>query len=48
MAKVLGCAQVAKMVLFEGPEEECLAFCEDYGWVYTDENEFVWDLEIDD
>lgn len=29
-------------------EQEAVDFCEAYGWEVKDENEFVWDMDIDE
>lgn len=29
-------------------EKEAVEFCEMYNWEYTDENTFVWDMEIEE
>lgn len=29
-------------------EDEAEEFCDDHDWEYTDENEFVWELEIEE
>ncbi len=37
-----------KMKVFSGDFDECKAFCKAMNWEYTDENNFLWDLEIED
>ena len=48
MPRVLMTSGSVKEQVIEGTLEECLEFCEDMHWELTDENQFVWDLEIDD
>lgn len=37
-----------KHELFSGNYDQCKAFCEECNWSFMDENEFVWDLEMED
>lgn len=37
-----------KHELFSGNYDQCKAFCEECKWSFMDENEFVWDLEMED
>lgn len=48
MAKVLMVSNGVKFQVIEGTPEECQEFCEAYNWELVDENQFVWDLVIDD
>lgn len=34
--------------IYSGTWDDCKDFCEDREWSYTDENRFVWDLEMED
>ena len=36
-----------KHEIYSGSAEECTQFCEENNWVFRDENQFEWDLEID-
>ena len=40
-------AQTAKTVFFRGTLKECEELCSLYEWELTDENQFVWSLEIE-
>ena len=40
-----GCLKF-ELTTFE-TEQEAIAFCEAYGWEYTDEHEFVYELSLD-
>ena len=48
MPRVMMVSNSVKSQVIEGTMEECREFCEDMHWELIDENEFVWDLEIDD
>lgn len=37
-----------KREVYSGNLDECKQFCEDCNWVFKDENDFVWDLEMED
>lgn len=37
-----------KQLFHEGNKAECQELCEKYGWEYTDENQFVWSMELEE
>lgn len=37
-----------KREVFAGDLDECKRFCKDHDWTFMDENEFEWDLEMED
>ena len=45
---VCAVAGSVKHELFSGNYDQCKAFCEECNWSFMDENEFVWDLEMED
>lgn len=46
--KVYAVAGSVKQEVFSGTLDACNEFCNTNGWAYEDENEFVWDLELED
>lgn len=47
-AMVYLCVGSVKENIFEGTYDECLEFCTRQNWEFSDENEFLWELEIED
>lgn len=37
-----------KELVLKGTMAQCLEFCRFYNWELVDENDFVWDLEIEE
>lgn len=46
--RVLMCAQSVKQEVIRGTQKECEDFMELYNGEIVDENQFVWDLEIEE
>lgn len=47
-AKVYAVAGSVKHQVYSGTIEGCERFCQDNNWTYLDENEFEWNLEIEE
>lgn len=45
--KVYLVAGSVKRIFHEGTEKECREVCELYHWEFQDENEFIWNMEIE-
>lgn len=46
--KVFASSGGVKQQIYSGDWDECTKFCEEHGWSFLDENEFEWDLEMED